>query len=120
MSILYDLLSFSTMSNSSTRSGSVAMGGTTSVNGMSAMVREPIGWRERETDPSDRRHPSRGCRDRAPHVRRTTPEVTRRGWIKIALVLAVAGILLAAWRLGLFDVLSDAEKLKQALLDLGG
>jgi len=46
--------------------------------------------------------------------------VTRRGWLKIALVVAIAGMLLASWRLGLFDVFSDAEKLKLALLDMGG
>lgn len=46
--------------------------------------------------------------------------MTRRGWLKIALVIAIASMLLAAWRLGLFDVFSDAEKLKLALLDMGG
>ncbi|MFO0613562.1 MAG: VTT domain-containing protein [Polyangiaceae bacterium] len=46
--------------------------------------------------------------------------MSRRGWIKIGLVLAVAGMLVAAWRLGLFGVFSDAQKVKQALLELGG
>lgn len=38
--------------------------------------------------------------------------------MKVALVLAVAGMLVAAWRLGLFDVFGDAQRLKQALLEM--
>ncbi len=46
--------------------------------------------------------------------------MTARGWIKIGLVALVVGLLLAAYRFGVFDRLADPERLKNSLLELGG
>jgi uncharacterized membrane protein YdjX (TVP38/TMEM64 family) len=40
-------------------------------------------------------------------------------WAKIAAVVAVAALLLAAWRLGVFAALSEPARVKQGLVDLG-